>query len=169
MLRIVLYLASIVAANVLTASTQPIVFWWFVIPMGTFFIGLTFVLRDLVQIRYGREISYLMIIVAFLLSGITSYLLGDPLNIVFASVITFLLSESADTEIFTRIKYSIQKRVFISGLIGGFIDSTAFVIIGLSPFGAGFIPWEVVPAAVLSQVIVKTIVQYIGAKVIERW
>ena len=57
-------------------------------------------------------------------------------------------------------------RVFYSGIVGGLFDSAIFVIIGLSPIGAGMLPWEAVPAAILGQVIVKTVIQGIGAMLI---
>ena len=48
-------------------------------------------------------------------------------------------------------------RVFYSGIVGGFLDSVIFVVIGLSPLGANFLPWEAVPAAIVGQIIVKTL------------
>ncbi|MNH45116.1 hypothetical protein D3C79_1074790 [compost metagenome] len=53
-----------------------------------------------------------------------------------------------------------------SGIVGGFLDSAIFVIIGLSPIGAGFVPWEAVPYAILGQMIIKFIMQLIGASII---
>ena len=83
--------------------------------------------------------------------------------IVAASALSFLIAETADTEIYTRLKLPMAWRVFYSGIVGGFLDSVVFVLIGLSPIGAGFLPWEAVPAAIIGQVVVKTVIQSLGA------
>ena len=162
-MRILLYLVSIVTANVVTAAVAPLQLGEFIVPMGTLFIGATFIFRDLVQNKYGRKKTYLFIGTALLLSAIVSAILGDTLIIVLASALSFAVAETTDTEIYTRLKLPMSWRVFYSGIVGGLLDSVIFVIIGLSPFGANFLPWEAVPAAILGQVIVKTIIQGIAA------
>jgi uncharacterized PurR-regulated membrane protein YhhQ (DUF165 family) len=164
---IVCYLAAIVTANVATASTTPFQFGVFIVPIGTFIIGLTFILRDFVQNFIGRKNTYYMIAIAILLSALTSYGLGDTLWIVFASILTFLVSETTDTEIYSRLRLPFSWRVAYSGIVGGFLDSIIFVVIGLSPLGANFLPWSAVVYAILGQIIVKTIVQLIGAVVVK--
>ncbi|WP_054788132.1 MULTISPECIES: VUT family protein [Gracilibacillus] len=168
MLRVFLYLLSIVTANVVTAALMPLQFGIFIIPMGTLFIGATFIFRDLVQNKYGRGKTYLFILTALILSAIVSALLGDSLMIVAASALSFIISETADTEIYTRLKLPIAWRVFYSGIVGGFFDSVVFVLVGLSPLGAGMLPWEAVPAAILGQIIAKTIIQMIGAIILNQ-
>lgn len=162
-MRIFLYLVSIITANVITAALAPLHFGMFIVPMGTLLIGATFIFRDLVQNKYGRARTYMFIGIALVLSAIVSYILGDTLTIVFASALSFAVAETTDTEIYTRLKLPMSWRVFYSGLVGGLLDSVIFVVIGLSPIGANFLPWEAVPAAILGQVIVKTIIQGIGA------
>ena len=163
---IALYLAAIVAANVLTAALQPLDIGPFIVPAGTFLIGATFIFRDLVQKRYGRATAYKIIGVALIMSGTTSYILGDPLTITLASAIAFVLSETTDTEIYTRLKLPLSWRVFYSGIVGGALDSAAFVVIGLSPIGAGFLPWEAVSIVIIGQIVVKSVMQALGAVVI---
>ncbi len=167
-MRILFYLLSIVIANVVTARFAPLHFGIFIVPMGTLFVGATFIFRDLVQNKYGRRKTYLFIFTALVLSALASYLLGDTLMIVAASAVSFVIAETADTEIYSRLKLPMAWRVFYSGIVGGFLDSAVFVIIGLSPLGAGFMPWEAVPAAILGQVIVKTIIQMIGALILNQ-
>jgi uncharacterized PurR-regulated membrane protein YhhQ (DUF165 family) len=160
---IVLYLLAIAGANIITASTAPLSFGVIIVPIGTFFIGATFVLRCLVQNAVGRKATYVVIAAAMLLSAITSHTMGDTLWIVFASAATFLLSESTDTEIYTRLKLPMSLKVLYSGIVSGFVDSVVFVIIGLSPLGANFLPWNAVGYAILGQILVKTLLQFVGA------
>lgn len=161
-----LYLLVIIFANVITASLNPINLFGLLVPCGTIFIGLTFILRDLCQEKYGRKNIYKLIAVAMVLSAIVSYILGDSLNIVFASCISFLISETTDTEIYTRLKLPLHLRVLYSGLVGGLLDSAIFVILGLSPLGANFLTWNDVPSAIFGQIIFKTFMQLIGCMAI---
>lgn len=167
-MRILLYLISIVAANVVTAAFSPLNLGIFIVPMGTFLIGATFIFRDLVQNKYGRSKTYMFIGFALGLSAIVSSLLGDTLIVVMASAISFAISETTDTEIYTRLNLPMSLRVLYSGVVGGILDSAIFVIIGLSPLGAGFLPWEAVPFAIMGQVLVKTIIQGISALIIHQ-
>jgi queuosine precursor transporter len=164
-LLVVLYLAVIVCANVVTASFAPITFGALLVPAGSFLIGATFILRDLVQNAVGRGKTYITIGAAMLISALTSHLLGDMLWIVFASAVTFLVSETTDTEIYSRLKLPMAYRVLYSGIVGGLIDSILFVIIGLSPLFSGILPWPAVGYAILGQIIVKLGIQIAGALV----
>ncbi|TQR18659.1 VUT family protein [Psychrobacillus vulpis] len=167
-MRILFYLLSIVTANVVTAAFAPLQLGMFIVPMGTFLIGATFIFRDLVQNKYGRAKTYLFIITALALSAFVSFMLGDTLLIVVASALSFVVAETADTEIYTRLKLPMAWRVFYSGIVGGFLDSVIFVVIGLSPLGANFLPWEAVPFAIIGQIIVKTIIQMFGALILNQ-
>lgn len=162
-MRALLYLVAIVTANIVTAAFQPMNIWGFIIPYGTWFIGATFILRDLTQEKYGRPKTYMFIVAALVLSAISSALLGDPLYIVFASAVSFAVAETTDTEIYTRLRLPMHYKVLYSGTVGGVLDSAIFVVLGLSPLGAGFLPWEAVPMAILGQVVIKTVLQGIGA------
>lgn len=163
MATVLLYMAVIASANVVTASIAPLAFGPLLVPAGSLLIGLTFILRDLVQNAIGRKATYATIAAAMLLSAAVSAMLGDTLWIVFASALTFLVSETTDTEIYSRLKLPMSLRVLYSGLVGGVVDSVLFVVIGLSPLGAGFLPWEAVGYAILGQILVKTVIQCLGA------
>jgi len=163
MTLVVLYLLAIVLANVVTAGLDPVVWGKLIIPAGSFLIGATFILRDLVQRAIGRPKTYLAIGAAMLLSAVSSYSLGDTMWITAASTVTFLCSETADTEIYTRLRLPLSFRVFYSGIVGGIIDSAIFVVIGLSPIGAGFLPWDLVGYAIAGQILVKVAMQAAGA------
>nr|WP_246042364.1 VUT family protein [Cohnella pontilimi] len=167
MVLIALYLLAIALANVITASNDPILWGKLIIPAGSFLIGATFILRDLVQNALGRKNTYLAIGGAMVLSAVTSYALGDTLWIVVASAATFLCSETADTEIYTRLKLPMSLRVMYSGVVGGVLDSVIFVIVGLSPLGAGILPWSLVGYAIAGQIIVKLVLQFAGALIVQ--
>jgi len=163
MIRIAIYLLSIILANVITARFVPFEIGPLIIPYGTLFIGLTLVMRDMVQNRFGRFKTYLLIGIALILSALSSYLLGDALWVVFASTLSFIVSETADTEIYTRFKLPFVKRVFYSGVVAGFLDSTIFVIIGIGPLGLQFVPWQLVPYAIAGQWVAKVVMQLVVA------
>ncbi|GEM_PF-188695 len=163
MIRIAIYLLSIILANVITARFAPLELGPLIIPYGTLLIGLTLVMRDMVQNRFGRLRTYLLIGLALLLSALSSYLLGDPLWVVFASTLSFIISETADTEIYTRFKLPFIKRVMYSGIVAGFLDSAIFVIVGIGPLGLKFVSWNLVPYAILGQWVAKVLMQLIVA------
>lgn len=167
MLYVVLYIASVVAANVITANTAPlqvtVLNTLFIVTWGTWFIGATFFLRDAVQVRYGRATAYQAIGAALLFSLVFSIWNGDVFWIVVASALAFGVSEALDTEIFTRYHSTLARRVLVSGLFGGLLDSALFVVVGLSPLTTGFVPWSAVPAAILGQWVVKSALQAIAA------
>ena len=158
-----LYLLLIAAANLLTAKFDPLALagGTLIIPVGSLFAGAVFILRDLVQMKHGRRKTYTTILWASALSAVLSVSLGDTAHVAVASVVAFFVSEAADTEIFSRLRRSLAARILLSGIVGGCLDSVLFVILGLSPLGAGMLPWEAVPSAVLGQQLVK-----IGAQIV---
>lgn len=161
---IFLYLTIIAASNVITAMFPPFSLFngLLLIPTGSLFVGVTFLLRDFVQLRHGKRITYTAIAAATILSATISWIIGDTAFIASASVFAFLVSESLDTEIYSRLKKSFAYRVALSGIVGGIADSTVFVVLGLSPIGAAMLTWSQVPYAILGQAITKAVVQPVG-------
>lgn len=157
----VAYVLVIVIANVVTAMFPPLVVFGIIIPCGSFLVGVTFFLRDLIQLRVGKTNVYRLIVLATVVSGIISLVLGDSLNVAVASVISFFVSEALDTEVFSRLSASIKKRILVSGLVGGMLDSTIFIVLALSPIGSNVLSWESVPYAILGQTIVKYCMQLV--------
>lgn len=160
---VVAYIAAIVVANVVTAAGPPPSIGPFIVPWGTWFIGLTLLLRDFVQLRHGRGFSYVAIALALVASALSSHALGDTLWITGASAVAFAVSESMETEIFTRLRAFLAKRIFWSGTFSSLADSVVFIILGLSPLTTGFVPWPAIPFAILGQYIVKTAMISLGA------
>lgn len=157
------YISSIVAANVITAGTAPLAVGPFIVPWGTFLIGATLVLRDAVQLRFGRQASYVGILLALAASAATSRGLGDPLAITGASAVAFAFSETAETEIFSRFRRLLAVRIFWSGTISSLIDSSLFILLGLSPLTTGIVSWAFIPAAIVGQYAVKTVMVALGS------
>lgn len=160
-----LYLLLIAAANLLTAKFDPLALAGgaLIVPVGSLFAGAVFILRDMVQLKHGKRKTYTAILWASVLSAVLSMSLGDTVHVAVASVAAFFVSEAADTEIFSRLRKSMAARILLSGIVGGCLDSVLFVILGLSPLGAGMITWDAVPSAVLGQMLVKVGVQLIAA------
>ncbi len=168
-MSIVFYIAAILAANYLSSMFAPIEIGPFLISLGTFTIAFSFILRDLVQNRYGRVKTYRFITLAMVLSVVMALTLGDGIPIVIASACAFLVSETTDTEIYSRLKLPMHWRVWWSGVVGGILDSSVFVILGLSPIGMGFIPWQLIPMAIIGQAMFKIVMQGFGAVWVEEW
>ena len=158
---VVAYVLVIVVANVVTAMFPPLTISGIIIPCGSFLVGVTFFLRDFIQLRIGKNNVYKLIVLAAVISGFISLSLGDTLNVATASVISFFFSEALDTEVFTRLRVSIKKRILVSGLVGGMLDSTIFIVLALSPIGSNVLSWESVPYAILGQTIVKCCMQLV--------
>ena len=80
-----------------------------------------------------------------------------------ASAVAFGFGEALDTEIFTRYQATMARRVLISGVLGGLLDTALFVVIGLSPLTTGIIPWSAVWSAIFGVWIVKSALQAMAA------
>ena len=158
----------IAISNVLTAMFSPLVLCdgLIIIPVGSLLAGATFVVRDIVQLKNGKSKTYITILIAVALSCVVSVSVGDTAYIAIASAVAFFISEAVDTEIYSRVKKSFARRVLLSGIVGGLIDSAVFVIVGLSPLGAGMISWLQTPFAIIGQVIAKSSVQVLATGLI---
>lgn len=137
----ILYLLSIIMANVLViqfgiVSIGPLMF-----PAGAVMIGLTFSLRDLVQRQFGKWRCWYWTFAAAAISAVFS------LDVAVASVTAFLVSEAVDWAVFTFTGGNFRRRVLLSNLIGAPLDSTIFVALLFGWF------WP----AIIGQTIVKFI------------
>ena len=166
-MTIALYIAAIALANVLTAELAPIL--WHVddqvvaITAGTFAIGATFFLRDLVQRAYGLRAAYLAIAAALAVNLALSLAYDDLLEITLASAAAFAVSELCDTGIYTAVRGHLGKRILWSGLVSCPLDSAIFVVFGLSPLTTGIIGWDAVFLTILVQAAIKVSLQLVAA------
>lgn len=166
---LIVYALVIVLANIVTAMFPPLAVFGIIIPCGSFLVGFTFFLRDFIQLRIGKNNVYKLIFLATIISGFISFSLGDALNVAVASVISFFVSEALDTEVFTRLRVSTEKRIVVSGLVGGTLDSVIFIVLALSPIGSNVLLWESVPSAILGQTVVKCAMQFIALPIAKKW
>jgi uncharacterized PurR-regulated membrane protein YhhQ (DUF165 family) len=110
-------------------------------PSGVLMIGLSLILRDLVQRRLGLTAAFL----AILAGAVLSVALAPP-AIVVASGVAFLLSELADLAVYTPL----QRRRFVaavvlSGIAGLIVDSAAFLWIAFGSFE--YLPGQIIGKA----------------------
>lgn len=161
MMRAVLitaFLGCILAANYVTTEYGMVpVGFGLVATAGTYFAGLTFVLRDSVQDNYGKRWT-----VALIVGGAAlSYLVADPF-IALASGAAFLCSELVDLSIYTPLRRRGYVRAAIaSNIAGAFVDTVLFLWV------AGFPIWSSVPGQMAGKTLITAAV--VGLVVIVRW
>jgi queuosine precursor transporter len=145
------YIISILAVNWLFAPAQlveGVTFWktaWGDLFLANLVVGAVFVLRDYAQ----REIGH-RILVATLLAGLLTYFMVDP-AIAVASLVAFVISETADWGIFSFWKKSLQSRILMSSLIAVPLDTVVFQHL------AGYLS----PAAFIMEVLSKAVGVYV--------
>lgn len=156
-LPFVAYVACILAANwsIVTFGVIPIGFG-LLAPAGVYFAGFTFAARNFTQQTLGRRFGFLAIVVGAALSAVISdrVSLGGVLPLPLASGVAFLLSESADALVWTRLRAS---GLWIGAMVTGevaaqVIDSALFLVLAFGSVAllAGQVvgKWEtVVPVA----------------------
>lgn len=92
-------------------------------PSGVLMIGLALVLRDVVQ----RTLGLAWVVPAILVGAVLSAALAPP-ALVIASAAAFLLSELADTAVYTPLqKRGLLLAVAVSSVVGLVVDSIVFL------------------------------------------
>jgi Uncharacterized conserved protein len=144
------YVIVIIAANWMTNVFGLVSIVGLAVTAGTFAAGLALIMRDAVQVYFGKAVSLVAILVGAGISAFTS----TP-AIALASGIAFLVSELVDFGVFTPLRSkSLPLAVVSSSIVSAPVDTVLFLHI------AGFgITWE----AVVGQFIVKTIIALIVA------
>jgi uncharacterized PurR-regulated membrane protein YhhQ (DUF165 family) len=171
------FLACIVAANFVTTEYGMVpVGFGLMATAGTYFAGLTFVLRDSVQdavrrslpgrprdrdvalrvmalILAGAGLSYMLAVTvfeadpAFLPPGVT------PVSIALASGVAFLVSELADLLVYTPLRSEGYVRAAVaSNVVGAVVDTILFLWI------AGFVVADAFAGQVVGKVLVTVVV-----------
>ena len=115
------YIVSILMVNVGFTLVPPVPLLGEMWPPMSLAVGAVFVLRDFAQ----REIGH-RVIIAMLIGATLSYLMADPFVAV-ASLVAFLVSESADWAVYTYTKKPLKQRILLSSAIGTPLDSAIFL------------------------------------------
>jgi hypothetical protein len=129
------FIAAILAANYVTTEYGMVpVGFGLVATAGTYFAGLTFVVRDAVQDGFGRTGAMILIV----LGAVASYLISDPF-IALASGVAFLASEVGDLTIYTPLR----RRGYIraaaaSNTVGAFVDTFLFLWVAGFPIAGAW-------------------------------
>lgn len=159
------FVVAIALANYATAHYAPWHVVGLIITAGTWFAAATFVLRDVVQVAFGRAASYLLIAGALLVDVVASRWIGDLAWITAGSALAFACSETIDAEVFTRYRTQIGRRVFGSGILAAIADSLIFCVVALSPLTTGFVAWGDLWRVVVAQLVAKAIVVSVGSAI----
>lgn len=128
----VIYIAALVAANLLVAFIGP----WFSVVNSFVLIGLDLTLRDKLHDKWDGNPLKIGALIA--VAGAISYLLNPASGqIAIASVVAFCLSMAADSFVYQKLKNQPwEKRTTGSNLAGAAVDSVTFPTIafgGLMP------------------------------------
>jgi len=147
-LAAVLLLGCILAANYVTTEYGMVpVGFGLVATAGTYFAGLTFILRDLLQDTAGKWVTVGVI----LLGAVVSFALSAPF-IALASAAAFLLSELADLAVYTPLrKRGYLRAAVASNMVGAFLDTVVFLSI------AGFPLWAALPGQMVGKLLVTAV------------
>ncbi|MGQ9369736.1 preQ0 transporter [Azospirillum sp. ST 5-10] len=114
MLWLAAYIGSVVAINVAFSAAPHLDMLW------SCWAGLIFVLRDMVQVRYGH-----WSLAAMLAACVASYALADP-YVATASVTAFAASELIDWAVFTVTRRPLRDRLWISSALSVPVDTALF-------------------------------------------
>lgn len=151
------FLSTTLLANYATSTWGMVpVGFGLVATAGTYFAGLSFVLRDSVQDAYGKRWAITLVVIGALLS----YLVADPF-IALASGVAFLVAELADLAVYTPLrKRGYIRAAIASNIVGALVDTVLFLWI------AGFAVWSAVPGQMVAKVAITAVV--VGVVVMAR-
>jgi uncharacterized PurR-regulated membrane protein YhhQ (DUF165 family) len=144
------FLACILAANyVTTAHGMVPVGFGLVATAGTYFAGLTFILRDSLQDVAGKRWT----LAAIAAGAALSFLVADPF-IALASAAAFGLAELADLAVYTPLrKRGYIRAAIASNIVGAIVDTIAFLWIAGFPIMAA-LPGQMVGKLLITAMVV---------------
>lgn len=148
------FIATILAANYVTSQYGMVpVGFGLMATAGTYFAGLAFILRDLVQDTSGRRL-----VLALIATGaVLSYAVSNP-HIATASAVAFLLSETADFAVYSPLRRKGYVRAAVaSNLVGAVVDTIVFLAIAGFPVRQAFMG-QLVGKMLITVVVVAAIV-----------
>ncbi|HYG91494.1 MAG TPA: preQ0 transporter [Azospirillum sp.] len=114
MIWLAAYIGSVVAINYAFSMAPHLDLVW------SCWVGLIFILRDMVQVRYGHWSLAAMAVGAAL-----SYVLAAPF-VAIASVAAFAVSETIDWAVFTITRRPLRDRLWLSAALSVPVDTAIF-------------------------------------------
>ena len=181
----IFYILLVLSANLTATLFIPLPFFG-IVAIGTFIFGFTFTQRDYMH-RHGRPFVYKVIVIAAVLnlavllafkhlfgpalvealqfSGYSwlyegfNTLLGNTYRVFIASFIAIILAETADTEVYHRLRHrSWLTRVLGSNAISIPVDTVLFYCIAF----VGVANWslEMLGAAIFGEIIIKYVIGF---------
>lgn len=147
------FIGCILAANYVTTRYGMVpVGFGLIATAGTYFAGLSFVLRDAVQDSAGKAASIAVIAAGAALS----FLISDPF-IALASGVAFLLSELGDLLVYTPLrKRGYIRAAVTSNIVGALLDTVVFLTIAGFPLVAA-LPGQMVGKVLVTLVAVAVV------------
>lgn len=129
------FLGVIVAANYVTTKYGIVpVGFGLMATAGTYFVGVSFILRDLIQDKLGRLAVFALIAAG---AGL-SYGVSAPF-IATASAVAFALSETADWAVYSPLrKRGYVRAAVASNVVGAIVDTFVFLTVAGFPMRAAF-------------------------------
>jgi uncharacterized PurR-regulated membrane protein YhhQ (DUF165 family) len=150
------FLACILLANYATSR-------WGMVPVGfglmatagTYFAGLTFVIRDSLHDAAGKGWT----LAAIAAGALLSFLIAEPF-IALASAAAFGLAELSDLLVYTPLRRRGYIRAAVaSNIVGSFVDTVVFLAIAGFPLWAS-LPGQMVAKLLITGVAVAAVVAY---------
>lgn len=149
---VTVYVACTLLANYTLDSFLPLG-GFFLLNVGTLFFGITFTQRDRVH-RFGRRTVYQMILVAAVANVVLGAALGTPLRYVAVSFLSIVIAETADTEVFQRLKNRRWlTRVATSNAVSAPLDTVIFTLLAF--WGEAFATTAWMTQVIVTDVLVK--------------
>jgi hypothetical protein len=146
----VIYVASIAGANWMISHVGQTVRGSHYLPVGfdlrapsgVYLAAFTFVARDVVQRVGGLRLG----VAAIVAGAAISWWVSSP-TLAVASGTTFLISETCDFAVYTRLQaWNFPVAVVVSGLVGDVVDSTVFLSLAGIPLSVA-LPGQLVGKA----------------------
>lgn len=160
----ILYLLVGVLGTLVTVWFKPLQVAGLAIPPSSWLMGFSFLLITLIQDKYGNSVSSKMIWILLTITAGICLLLNYTMMLVIASGVAFVVGQFCTKGLYT---YGVNRSA--SGIIGSIVDATIWIVLGLSPIGVGTVSWSVIPSAVVGQVIVQVILQYIAGQIYAKY
>jgi len=121
--------------------------------VATLIFGATFTLRDMLHAA-GRRFVYAIIGLAAIANVAAAVVAGVSLRVAVASFVCILLAESADTEVFARIRATWRVRALGSNTVSIPLDTVLFVTLAF----AGVLPNDLLLLLIVGETVVKYVV-----------